>query len=86
MRRRPARIMKRLFFWVFVVAAAVVVFFLAFNYSVPFLKDRVDHAILDRLSRVGALVYPIALVFTGIAYLGIVLTSRRATMTTPKSD
>jgi len=70
--------MNRVCFGVFVISAAVVLFFLAFNYSVPHLKHRVDHAILNSLSRIGALVYPFALGMTGIGYAGIILTSRRA--------
>jgi len=75
--RPPASILKRLSFGAFLVSAAIVVFFLAFNYSIPFLKERVDHAILDMLSRIGALVYPIAVAMTGLSYAGIILASRR---------
>lgn len=69
---------RRLSFVMFLAAGAVLVFFLGFNWSIPFLKDGgVDHALLNRLSRLGAILYPIAVLLTGIAYAGIVLTPRR---------
>ena len=71
--------LRRFCFGVFLASALIVLFFLAFNYSVPALKDRVDPLILDRVSLMGARVYPIALVMTGLSYLGIIVTARRAT-------
>ena len=70
---------RRFCFGAFVISVSIVLFFLAFNYAVPALKDRVDHLLLDKISLLGARIYPFALGVTGLSYFGIILTARRAT-------
>lgn len=72
---------RRLSLGSFVVGASFTVFFLGFNWLIPFLRAPTDagpdaNQVLNRMSSVGAMAVPIGVVLMGLGYLGVILSPR----------